>query len=651
MTRKNALPTALVCLALAAGTILLYAPVVHFSFVNLDDQLYVTGNPHVNTGFHWSELGWFFQAGYAGNWQPLTWMSHAIDCQVFGLNPGGPHVVNLLLHIANSILVFLLLFQMTGALWRGAVVAALFAWHPLHIESVAWIAERKDVLSALFFLLAIMAYVRYARGARLYYALALALFALGLMARPMLATLPCVLLLLDFWPLQRLGGAEGQFQGRRVGPLLLEKIPFFVLSVASGILTVIAQQRAGLLADLAAIPLKARIVNAEMTYWVYLQHVIWPADLGADYPYIFHGPKLELLGIGVVLLGLTWLALRSWKQQPYWPVGWLWFVVMLLPVVDLFPTGGKPMADQYMYLPSIGLFALICWEGWDIASRWPRTPVILGTFSAIALAACLTVSSRQLQVWRDEGTVLARIAEPDSNFLAHANYAAYLMHHDQLPKAETEVQAAIRIAPANPMFQALLGEIQRREGKLDEALKSLHAALDKKSDLAEVHLPLGEILMQQGHAAAAAAEFELLLQAVPSDPVAHWWHGNALLANKETEAGLNEFAAALKLQPDFPEALNDAAWVLATTSEKRFHDPTKAIFMAERACQLSHNQRPRMLGTLAAAYAAAGRFDDAVATAQKAHDIAAAQGDKDLANQSLQLQTLYRNHRPYVENP
>jgi tetratricopeptide (TPR) repeat protein len=651
MTRKNALPVALVCLVLALGTILLYAPAVHFNFVNYEDQLYVMHNPHVNTGFHWNELGWYFGAGYAGNWHPVTWISHAIDCQIFGLNPGGPHAVNLLLHAANAILVFLLLLQMTGAFWRAAMVAALFAWHPLQVESVAWIAERKDVLSALFFLLTLLAYVRYARGSGPFYVVALALFALGLMAKPMVVTLPCVLVLLDFWPLRRFHATNDQFNLRWLGPLLIEKIPFFLLAITSSIITIVAQQRAALPAELADIPLKARVINAEMTYWRYLQHLVWPSDLGAAYPYVFHGPKLQLLGIGVALLALTWLAMRVWRKRPYCSVGWLWFVIMLVPVIDLFHAGAQPMADHYMYLPSIGLFALICWEGCDIACRWPRPLAISGVCAGLALVASLAVSSRQLQIWRDDGTLVARIAEPDANFLAHANYAAYLMHHGQLSHAEAECQAALQIAPSNPTLPALLGEIQRREGKLDEAMKSLRAALDLQPDLAEAHLPLGEILMQQGKVTEAAAEFEIVLQATPDDPVAHWWHGNALLANEDTEDGLKEFATALKLQPNYPEALNDAAWVLATDPRPHFHNPDMAVQMAERACEGSRNSQPRMLGTLAAAYAAAGRFDDAVATAQKAHDLAVKQGDTNLAEQSLQFRDLYRTHQAFLENP
>jgi tetratricopeptide (TPR) repeat protein len=651
MTPKNFLPAAMICLALVVGTILLYAPTTHFDFVNYDDQVYIINNPHINTGFHWSEFPWYFQAGYAGNWHPLTWMSHAIDCQLFGLSPAGPHVVNLFLHTANSLLVFLLLLELTGALWQAGMVAALFAWHPLHVESVAWIAERKDVLSALFFLLTLLAYARHARGGKMFYPAALALFALGLMAKPMLVSLPIILLLLDFWPLQRFGKIQEGCDIRRLGPLVMEKLPFFLLAIGSSVLTVVAQNREGLLAGLSSIPLKNRIVNAEMTYWRYLQKTVWPSDLGATYPYIFHASKPLLLVIGVFLVAVTWFALRVWQKRPFWAVGWVWFVVMLVPVIDLFHAGGQPMADRYMYLPSIGLFVLLCWEAADLAGPSSRAPVILGAVAAIALAACLTISSRQIQVWRNEETVLARIPEANVNFLAHANYAAYLMHHNQLPKAESEARAAILISPGNPTLPALLGEVQRREGKLDGAVKSLRGALAMNPGISEIHLPLGEILLQQGKPAEAAAEFELALQGLPNDPVAHWWRGNALIANKDVQGGLGEFAAALKLRPDYPEALNDAAWTLATTSISTLRNPARAILMAERACALSHNAQPRMLGTLAAAYAASARFEDAVATAQKAHDLALAQGDRNFAAQTLQLQSLYRNRKAFTENP
>jgi len=649
MNSKNAQPPAFVCVALAVVTLVLYFPAFHFGFVGFDDPTYVVANPHVNSGFHWSQLGWFFQDGYAGNWHPLTWISHAVDCQLFGLNAGGHHAVNILLHVANTLLVFLVLFDLTGALWRSAMVAALFAWHPLHVESVAWISERKDVLSAFFFLLTIMAYARYARGRKVFYTPALVLFALGLMSKPMIVTLPCVLLLLDFWPLGRLGGAENKFDTSRIGPLILEKIPFFVLSLASSIITIDAQNRDGVLNGLAGIPLKNRLVNGEMTYWRYLQHTIWPSDLGASYPYLYHADKVVLAVVALILVGVTVVALRVWKTRPYWPVGWLWFAGMLVPVVDIFHAGGQAMADRYMYLPAIGLFVLICWDVCDVASRWPRPQMVLGCLGAIALAACLTVSSRQLQIWRNEETLVSHIAEPASNGAAHGSYAYYLMRHDRLTEAEAECRAAMRASASPEMFAPLLGEIERKQGKLPEAEKTLREAINSNPQMKGLHLPLGEVLLDENKPVDAAAQFDLVIAAFPKDPEAHWYRGNALIDAKDPLGAVQEFAAALKLQPNYPNALNDLAWLLATDPHPKLHDPVNAVKFAERACLLTTNHAPQMIGTLAAAYAANGRFDEAAAAAQKAHDLAIQQGLTNVAKINLELQGLYKSHKAYYQ--
>ncbi|HWD18632.1 MAG TPA: tetratricopeptide repeat protein [Verrucomicrobiae bacterium] len=647
MTSKNSMPAVLVCLVLALGTLFLYAPAFHFDFAPYVDPVYVTANPHVSHGLSGSELGWYFQAGYAGNWHPLTWISHALDCQVFGLKPSGPHVVNVLLHIVNSLLVFFVLRQITGAFWRAAAVAALFAWHPLQVETVAWISERKDLLAALFFLLTLLAYARYVRGAKIGYALALACFALGLMSKPVLVTLPCILLLLDFWPLGRAQTPENKFDPRRLAPLLIEKIPFFALSAASCVITIMAEEANPI--STITYHLHGRIVNAEMSYWRYLQHAFWPSDLGAVYPTVYRAPLATAACIGLILAGLTVIAVAQFRKRPYWTVGWLWFAGMLVPVTNIVHGGAQNGVDHAMYLPVLGLFVLVCWEASDLASHWPKPQAVLGGVGALVLIGCLTASSQQLPIWRNEATLVARIPQPNSNFAGHITYAAYLLRVGQLPEAEAECQKGIAIAPNNAGFIGLLAEIQRKAGRLDDAAKNLRAALDVNPELPAAHMLLGQILLQQNQPAAALGQFDLLLQFTPKDPEAHWWRGNALSANQDPVGAINEFSEALKLDPKFAAAMNDLAWILATDTRSKIHDPANAIRLAERACEISRNTQPRMLGTLAASYAAGGRFDDAVAAAQKAHDVAAAQGDKALANQNLQLQQLYREHQPYRE--
>ena len=373
---------------------------------------------------------------------------------------------------------------MTGAFWRSAAVAAFFAWHPLHVESVAWIADRKDVLSGFFWMLALWAYVRYAENSKAKFQIPVILrrwrslfFALGLMAKPMLVTLPCILLLIDWWPLGRLRfGAVPEAEATapatpRVSSLLIEKIPFVLLSIASCVITVIAEHHEAVSSAVARMPFKVRFITAGVSYFRYLEETVWPSDLGPSYPFVVHRPKWELAGIALALLGISVLAIRFRKSRPYFLMGWLWFVGMLVPTLNLIFAGAQPMADRYMYLPSIGLFILICWDASDVARQWRAGRMALGSLCGVALAGCCIASSLQFQYWRNEGTLLSRIAEPESNFMGHANYALFLMHHNQLPEAQAECEKAISIMPAYAPLQAEMGDIFLAEGKFDDAIR------------------------------------------------------------------------------------------------------------------------------------------------------------------------------------
>ncbi len=653
--------TVVVCLLLGLGTIALYAPTLTFSFVNFDDQLYVTQNPHVKQGLSAGGLGWAFQAGYAANWHPVTWLSHMLDVQLFGLRAGGHHASNVLLHALNSVLLLLALARMTGAFWRSAAVAALFAWHPLHVESVAWIAERKDVLSTFFWMLSLCAWVRYVekrttRSAKcgVFYGLSLLFFALGLMSKPMVVTLPCVLLLLDWWPLGRLklepasAGADNPPPvARQISLLVAEKIPFFVLSIVSAIISVIAMHREGSSLVTAQLPFQYRLVSASYACFRYLAKTFWPSDLGAVYPAVRNLPKAQVALVAMVLAGIFIGALRAWKTRPYWLFGWLWFLGTLFPTLNLTAAGGQWMADRYMYIPSVGLFVLICWEAsdWAAASRHGRT--MLSCLCGVALAGCCVATSFQLQHWRNEESVLSHIAMTESNYVGHANYAAFLMHHNQLAAAESECRKALGITPGYALVDGLLGYILLLEGKYDEAIDTLRMALILNPSLVDARLPLGRAMLAKQMPGEAATQFQTVLQAAPRNFEADTWLARAWMAQGRTAEGITEFRRSLRLQPNQPEALNDLAWLLATSPDATVRDGAEAVKLAARACELTHNERPLLVGTLAAACAEAARWDEAVAAAQKAHDLAVADGLKALAEKDLKLQELYRSHHAF----
>jgi Flp pilus assembly protein TadD len=671
MFTKQQRRTGFICLVLVLGTALLYWPVADFDFISLDDTVYVVNNFHINGGLNWHELAWCFQAGHAGNWHPLTWISHALDCQLFGVRPGWHHAANVAIHAANSVLLFLILRRMTGAFWRSSVVAALFAWHPLHVESVAWIAERKDVLSTLFWMLTLWAYVRYTENlksqisnSKFHYIAALLLFALGLMSKPMLVTLPFVLLLLDWWPLNRLrldipeGIKTGSRLGRaaarpyRIGPgrddlpvvqasskdfppgtestvsLIVEKIPFILLAIPCAVLTLVAQHRGDAVASLSDLPFRLRMINAVVSYLRYLEKIIWPVDLSILYPFTVRWPAWEIVLAVVTLAAITALfvwgarpsrsqpsASRRRNASPYLLVGWLWFVGTLVPVIGLVQVGTQAMADRYAYIPSIGIFIVFCWGAYDLVKNLPYHRGFLSVFSIAILTGCVLVSSRQIQFWKNSGTLFSHAIEVTrDNFVARVNYADYLGDTQQWAAARRQAEEAVRLEPNDAITHSALGRVLVLEGKPDQAVVELRRAIS--------------------------------LRFVPSDAVQL---ALALAQQGRTKDAIAEYRTILSSNPDLPDALNNLAWILATSPHSEFRNGPEAVQLASRACALTHDSQPLMIGTLAAACAEAGRFDDAVITAQKAHDVAAAQGKKDVAARNLELLQLYRSHRAYVE--
>jgi hypothetical protein len=483
----------LICLLLALITLALYWPATHFDFTNYDDPDYIIYNPPIQHGITGAGLVWAIKSSHASNWHPLTWVSHMADCALYGLNPGGHHLTNLLFHTANVVLLFLVLCQWTGAPWRSALVAALFAWHPLHVESVAWVSERKDVLSAFFWLLTLAAYGRYAKGRKVFYCLALFFFALGLLSKPMVVTLPFVLLLLDFWPLKRMA-APGLF---------LEKIPFFALAALDCAATLWAQRGANSVVSFGILPFSARIANALVSCVLYLWKMLRPVDLALPYPYSHIWTFWPAAGAGSLLLLISAGAILRARRQPYLIVGWLWFLGTLTPVIGLAQVGIQPMADRYSYLPLIGIFIMAAWAIPEAWARWPRPGLVLGAVVAGALGFLLAGAETQLQYWRNSVALFSHtVAVTPNNILAEYNLAEALARQGDEAQAVVHYQRALAIEPNrveahyNSQTQAHynLGLIFRAHKQWAEAEAQFRACLRDDPSLARAHSNLDAVL-------------------------------------------------------------------------------------------------------------------------------------------------------------
>jgi len=454
-------------LVLALAVRVVFWPVHNYKFINYDDPAYVTQNPHVKAGINSDSIIWAFRTSAAGNWHPLTWLSHMLDCQLFGAKAGGHHVVNLMFHLVNTLLLFSIFKRMTGAIWQSAFVAALFAMHPLNVESVAWIAERKNVLSTMFWLLTMAAYLRYVRRPGIVrYLLMIFVFALGLMAKPMLITLPFVLLLLDYWPLGRFqigGSAKNSSQQSCKSPdnnsqwqvfyrLVFEKIPIFILSAVSSTVTFLIQSNFGVLTGSDVCPLKIRIANALVSYLMYLQKMVWPNRLAVFYPHPLDSiPLWQVAAAAVIIIAISILAVCLSRNRKYLAVGWLWYLGTLVPVIGLVQTGEQAMADRYAYVPFIGLFIIIAWGSQDLLAKWLRRKSVFGISATIVLVVLAVCTHIQLRYWRNSITLLEHsIAVTDNNYLAHYNLAHALIDDGRTNEAVAHFKEVLRIKPRHP---------------------------------------------------------------------------------------------------------------------------------------------------------------------------------------------------------
>ena len=762
------------CLVLAAMTFAVFGQTLTDDFVNFDDNNYVYDNPVVSQGLTFKGIVWAFSQAHFTNWHPLTWLSHMLDCQLYGLNPAGHHLTNVLLHTATVILLFLVLREMTGALWRSAFVAALFAIHPLRAESVAWVSERKDLLSGLFFMLTIGAYVRYVRrpwsAAR--YGLVMLLLALGLLCKPTLVTLPLVLLLLDYWPLQRV-------ESRKLSGLVLEKLPLLALSAASCVATLLAQNKA--IQSGPSFSLPFRLGNALVACAVYLRQMVWPAGLAVFYPYHHNGlPPWAVALAGTLVAVLSVAALLQWRKQPWLLVGWLWYLAMLLPVAGIIQVGLQAHADRYTYLPQIGICLAVTW----LAAQWRMSRAAFGGLMSGVLAVLMVCAWKQTAFWKNGETLWTHaLACTTDNEVACSNLGAVLLQKGRTDEAIRLERQALQINPNYEMPQFNLGNALLQKGKVDEAIYHFMYALHINPDYAEAHAGLGRALLCKGNLEAAADHLQKALQINPfdaqahynlgavlvkmgrvddaiahyqhalqidpdypqahynlgnilldkgrvDDAIAHYQHalqtdpdyaqahvnlGNALLQKgrideaiphyqqalridprcapalvnlggillqrgKVDEAivhfqraleikpgiaeahsslgralrqkgrvgeAITQFQQALQLEPDDPEVQNSLAWLLATCPQVSLRNGKQAVQLAQRANELAGRNNPVALRTLAAVFAEAGRFPEAVETAQRALHLAGAQSNTGLAGALQSELKLYQAGVPF----
>jgi protein O-mannosyl-transferase len=480
--------TLLVCAGLSIATLAVYFQVAGFSFVNYDDPLYITENPLAQRGITAEGIRWAFTTGIPGYWHPLTLLSHMLDCQLFGVNAGAHHLVSVMFHVINTLLLFAVLREMTSAFWQSAFVAALFALHPLHVESVAWISERKDVLSTFFLLLTIGAYVRWVKKRSCAdHVWMLVFFALGSMAKPMLVTMPVVLLVLDYWPLNRIRhDAPGW---RKWLPLVTEKIPLFLLAIGVSALAYLLQQSSAALLEKMSVA--ARIENATLSYARYLAKTIWPQDLAIPYLLPRQMPTLWILAAAGLLFVLTELAIRQARKRPYLLAGWLWYAVTMLPVIGLIQIGMQAMADRYTYVPLIGIFVAVTWSAHDLAQRGRPQKYLVALMCVVVLMLCAGLSFKQIHYWKNTDTLFAHSVEATKdNYIAHFFWADDLLKRGKLEDAAAHYRVALKILPEFPEAHVGVAASLARLNKRDEAILHLQEALRIRPGFAEAQKSL-----------------------------------------------------------------------------------------------------------------------------------------------------------------
>jgi tetratricopeptide (TPR) repeat protein len=708
---------------LAAVTLAIYWPATRFEFTNLDDPEYVSDNRMVQAGLTWTSVKWALTSTKNALWLPVTRLAHVATWEVFGFNSGGHHLVNIVIHAINALLAFLVIERMTGAVARSAFVAALFAWHPLRVESVAWVAELKDVLAVMFWLLTMLCYLRFIKTRRMVDRLTLiGTYALGLMCKPMLVTLPFALLLIDIWPLNRLR-LPALFGGSPARPAsdpppsvtwrqaVVEKMPLFLMAFALCALTLLTATKA-----MAPLPLSYRIANAFISYARYLGKIIYPVDLAALYPHPGKWPTGQVvLAFGLcVVLSAAVVAMA--RKRPYVFSGWFWFVGILVPVIGLIQAGPQAMADRFTYLPSLGLTLIAVWAIAGIAPHLPFGRPGAAALGGLVAVAYLAATHHQLAFWRNSitlfehtlavtsnndiahynlaeamgskgmlaesiphyeasirinrnsdvswnnlGVVYARLGQPDKAAEHYreatrinpkygpAHFNSGLLHYFQqrMDDALAEFNEALRLSPDHYQARCWIGRVYVEQGRLDDARQSFLRSLELNSQYHEAHYELGVLMMNQGETAAAIQHLRKVIQLQPDYTAAYGKLGLALASSRQPAEAITQYRQALSLEPDAVEPLNNLAWLLATDPNPSIRNGTEAVRLASRACEVTSNQIPALIGTLAAAFAEASQFEEASRSARLAADVATRFGQTNIAEKNLELQKLFEQRKPF----
>ncbi len=620
----------LIYVVLVLATFIAFEQVRRSGFV-YDDNQYVTQNPRVYGRITRESVVWAFTSTYAGNWHPLTWLSHMLDCELFGLNPLWHHLTSLLFHIANTLLLFWVLKRMTGAVWRSAFVAAVFALHPLHVESVAWVTERKDVLSGFFCMLTMAAYIRYAERPGIgRFLLVFLVLGLGLMAKPMLVTLPFVLLLLDYWPLGRLQlgqqnegkalpyseSAKAGYQISTTYRLIGEKIPLFVLVAVSSVITFIAQQSAGAMKLMENVPLNLRIANALISYLSYIGKMIYPGRLAVLYPHPADSLPMWQLVVSFVMLAAITAGVIYVARRRYLTVGWLWYLGTLVPVIGLVQVGEQALADRYTYLPSIGIFIMVAWGAVELLAKWRYRKMTLGVSEGLLLIALLICTRAQVRYWQNSLTLYEHtLAVTENNYIIHNNYGNALHEKGRLDKAVTHFNEALRIRSDYPDAHVNLGVALVNRGKVDEAITHFKEALRINPNFAGAYSNLGSALTRQGRLDEAIVHFTKALQVKPDFAEAHNNYGNAMREKGQPDEAVAHFNEALRIRPDYQEAHVNLGMVLVSRGKVG-----EAIAHFTEALRIN----PNFAGAhsnLGGALALQGKLDEAIAHFTKALQI------------------------------
>lgn len=556
---------------LVVSILAVYWQVGSHDFVAFDDESYLLENPVVRSGLTLNGISWAFTSLYAGNWHPLTWISHMLDVQLFGMNAAGHHLMSVALHAANSILLFLLLCRMTGSLLRSVVVAALFALHPLHVESVAWAAERKDVLSALFWMLTLYLYAGYVKKpGRSRYILVLATFALGLMAKPMLVTLPFIMLLLDYWPLGRFEAWQREesrsspgARRRSFAYLVQEKIPFLLLVTASCIVTVYAQHRGNAITSLAITSLLKRTTNAFIAYTNYLGKTFWPRDLAVFYPFHKAPQSWPALCCAALLTAITVIAIQERRRRPYLITGWLWYIVTLVPVIGIVQVGLQSMADRYTYIPLTGIFVMVVWGVAGISEKWPCRRVLIGGLTATVLIACSIATWRQAACWKNSATLaIHALASTRDNFIAHSILGHQLVKDGKFVEAINHYEETASIEPMYAPVYLNIGDVYEKLGRVDESINNYETSLLINPAQTNIHYIIGSSLYSKGKRDEAIQHYYKELDVNPNFVDCHNNLGIALADRGDLDDAIRHFTYALKLEPDYYQAQKNMERVL-----------------------------------------------------------------------------------------